>query len=493
MPWAAPVDNSVRPLLSCRDLTFRYGPQAQPVFSHLSLRIYPGEVVLVMGPSGCGKSTLAYCMAGLYPEYAGALEGEVLLEGHPLTDWGPARRARAVSILFQNPDNQFCMGRVDHELLFALENINYQGDLQARMEELLALVGLLEVSTAPIHTLSGGTKQKLALATALATGAQLLILDEPFANLDPASCAELSAMLEKLNHQGLTLVVVDHRPNWWRNFLTRVVLMEEEGDLDAGSFPPSELEAHREEFSRRGLFLDDVWLQERRPAPPSGQDQPMAEAIDLALYHKKQLFLEHLSFRLDEGSITALIGPNGTGKTTLLTALAGVGRCRGTLKMAGRAGLVFQNPRFQFLTLSVEEEVLTTLRAAQPSSSTDELAQAANALLEEFGLLAWRKHSPYELSQGQQRRLALLSMLAGDRPLLLLDEPTYAQDERATRFILELLERRVAQGLTVVLATHDLPLARACAHQILLLEGGQLTSLSSAQLVDYAQKRGVAL
>ena len=479
------------PLLAGRELTFRYGRQSAPVFSNLSLTVEEGEAVLLMGPSGCGKSTLAYCLAGLYPEYAGELAGTVRLAGRPLESYGPAARARTVSILFQNPDNQFCMDRVDHEVLFALENINYPGDLRARMEELLDLAGLGELAQAPIHTLSGGAKQKLALCTALATGARLLILDEPFANPDPASCAQLSSQLQTLTRRGLTLLVVDHRLDWWRGFLTRVVLMEEKGDLDAGAFPPSELEARREELTRRGLFLDDSWLNGRRPPAVPQPPETAAEAEDLTLFHarEKKPCLEHLSFRLEKGSVTALIGRNGAGKTTLLTALAGVGRHRGRLRVAGRAGLVFQNPRFQFLTLSVEEEVLTTLRAARPQAPEEARTAEAEALLGEFGLLPWRKHSPYELSQGQQRRLALLSMLAGEQSLLLLDEPTYAQDERSTRFILDLLERRVAEGLTAMMATHDLALARACANQILLLEDGHLTALTPAELDAYAAER----
>lgn len=481
-----------KPVLSCRNLAFRYDLKGEPVFSNLSLTVEPGEAVLLMGPSGCGKSTLAYCLAGLYPEYGGQLQGEILLNGKQLSQYGPAARSQAVSILFQNPDNQFCMDRVDHEILFALENINYTGDLRARMKELLALVGLEQVETAPIYTLSGGTKQKLALATALATGAKLLILDEPFANLDPAACQRLSALLEKLNQQGMTLLIVDHRPQWWRKFLSRVVLMEREGDLDQGSIPPQELDRRREEFSRRGLFVDDAWLTGRRPPCVSQSGEVIAEAEGLALYHDKKPFLQNLSFQLKKGSVTALIGGNGAGKTTLLTALAGAGRWKGNLRLDGPVGLVFQNPRFQFLTLTVENEVLTTLRAARPTAGSAELEKKADALLEEFGLLPWKKNSPYELSQGQQRRLALLSMLAGDRPLLLLDEPTYAQDERSTCFILNLLEQRVSRGLTVVIATHDLAMAKACANQILLLENGTLTKVPPEKIHDCLTERRYA-
>ncbi len=452
-----------KPVLSCRNLSFRY--QKEDVFRQISFAIQPGEAVLLMGPSGCGKSSLAYCLAGLYPAYAGNMSGEILLEGKPLEDYPLARRARGVSILFQNPDDQFCMDRVDHEILFALENINYQGDLRARTRELLALVGLEDVEQRLILTLSGGMKQKLALATALATEAKVLILDEPFANLDPGSCADLSAKLAQLNRQGLTLFIVDHRPDYWLPFLSRILLMDKTGALLPESVLPKELQAHRELFRERGLFVDDSWLEGQAPAPLPQPEEFMVEAKDLRLLQ---------------------------GKTTLLTCLAGAGRCKGSLKVNGAAGLVFQNPRFQFLSLTVEDEVLTTLRALEPKAEEQALRQKARALLEEFDLLNWRKHSPYELSQGQQRRLALLAMLAGNRPLLLLDEPTYAQDERATQFIMELLRHRIDQGLTAVIATHDLALARCFANRIYLLEDGCMQLLSPEQLDQYAKERSHA-
>lgn len=427
-----------------------------------------------MGPSGCGKSTLAYCLAGLYPEYAGELEGEILLEGEDLSSYGPSRRSQTVSILFQNPDNQFCMDRVDHEVLFALENINYQGDLRRRTEELLSLAGLSHVAASPIHTLSGGMKQKLALCTALATGANMLILDEPFANLDPEACASLSKLLRKMNEKGLTLLVVDHRLDWWKPFLSRILLFEKTGSLDDAAISPEELWERREEFAVRGLFYDDSWLEDKHPPEILQRAEPMVQAENITLFHDRKPFLTNLTFEMAQGSVTSLVGSCGSGKTTLLHAIAGIGRFQGKLRVGGKAGLVFQNPRFQFLSLSVEEEILMTLRASKPKEAQEKLKEEAERFLLEFGLFQWKDQSPYALSQGQQRRLALLAMLAGDCPLMLLDEPTYAQDERSTRFILELLERRVAQGLTVVMATHDLALAKACSNQMLLLEKGKL-------------------
>ena len=209
---AAAGTRSAAPALACRDLTFRYAEGDEPVFERVSLTVGKGEVVLVMGASGCGKSTLAYCLAGLYPDYAGVLEGSVEVEGHPVAELGPQERSRAVSILFQNPDNQFCMDTVRHEVLFALENVDYAGDLEGRAAELLREAGLWEYAERPVRELSGGTKQKLALVTALATGARTLVLDEPFANLDPISCRRLAGELRTLNERGITLLVPSRPP-----------------------------------------------------------------------------------------------------------------------------------------------------------------------------------------------------------------------------------------------------------------------------------------
>lgn len=494
-------------LLVCEDLTFWYDRKENPVFSHISLSIGQGEAVLLMGPSGCGKSTLAYCLAGLYPEYAGHMEGNIFLGGPeslsgtadriPLAAFGPGARARRLSVLFQNPDNQFCMDRVDHEVMFTLENRNYQGDIRARARSLLAQVGLSEAEMSPIHTLSGGMKQKLALCTALATEAEMLILDEPFANLDPASCAFLAALLERLNRQGMTLLVVDHRPGWWRPFLSRIIFMEKEGDLDASGMTAQEFEAGRDAFVSRGLFYDEHWLEGVHPPGDDSRisEESMVKAENLTVFHGKKPFMEHLSFQVPRGRVTALVGACGSGKTTLLHALAGIGRHKGKLWVGGRAGLVFQNPRFQFLARTVEEEILMTLRTTGrgkrsakpgtgPSPDVSALSGKADALLEEFGLLPFKMHSPYALSQGQQRRLALLSMLACDCPLMLLDEPTYAQDEEATRFILDLLKRRIVQGLTVIMATHDLALAAAFAGRIFLVDQGQIRQVEAGELSE---------
>jgi len=462
-------------LLSCSGLTFRYGQKKAPVFKDLTFSVGRGEAVVLTGPSGCGKSTLAYCLAGLYPEYAGVLEGEILVGGANITLLPPSQRAKRVSIMFQNPDNQFCMGRVDHEILFALENIAYSGNMRARMRELLRIVGLEQEETAPIHTLSGGTKQKVALATAMATEAEMLILDEPFANVDPAACIELAKKLKELNRAGLTLFIVDHRLGYWRPFLSWVMIMDQNGQIREAGIYPDELEDRKAAFTDRGLFFGEEWLAGRIPLDPPSPAETAVEAEDLTVLYGRKTVFSSLAFAVQKGAITALVGRNGSGKSTLLSAVAGLIRFDGSLRVSAKVGLVFQNPRYQFLSLKVRDEILVTLKGARPAMADSELSAMAEALLAEFGLSEYADASPYALSQGQQRRLAILSMLAGDRPIMLLDEPTYAQDERATRFIMELLQKQVSGGLTVIIATHDFALARAFANRIFQLEDGAIS------------------
>lgn len=482
------------PALEARALTFSYGENADPVFSDLSLTVGRGEVVLIMGASGSGKSTLALCLAGLYPAYAGESSGEVLAGGRAVDEMGPRERSREVSILFQNPDNQFCMDTVEREVLFALENVGWEGDMRARCRELLSLVGLEGRAGERIGRLSGGTKQKLALCTALACGARTLVLDEPFANLDPASCASVAAELRRLNAElGVTLVVVDHRAGWWLPFASRVVLMRASGSLDAASFAPADLAAHEGQMRAAGLFVDEEWAAGYAPAPVAAGAPSAVRARGLSVGYGRGRRAAHVLTGVDldipRGSVCALVGECGAGKSTLLHAIAGACETSGELAVEGSVGLVFQNPRLQFLALTVGEEVLVTLRAANPGAAEEDLAARVPALLEEFGLAGLSERSPYEISQGQQRRLAMLAMLAGNAGVLLLDEPTYAQDERSTRRMLDMLMARVAAGLTVVVATHDLVLARAIANQVLLVEGGGVRPLSAEEFETYARGR----
>jgi energy-coupling factor transport system ATP-binding protein len=450
----------------------------------LNLDLREGETVLLMGPSGCGKSTLALLLAGLYPEYGGHSVGSVRCREGELKDLSPERRAREVSIVFQNPDDQFVMDTVAGEILFALENVAYRGDYRARLGELLETVGLPGFGGRKVLYLSGGEKQKLSLATALATEPRLLILDEPLANLDRESGQDIARALEALARGKMGLLVIDHRTEPWLGWLDRIILLDGDGREIAPNLTPGMARENPGIFERLRIFGPGEPQRHgsrARPLDPGGGEAPAVLAEDLTLRRGKELIWERVSLSARRGTITAIMGPSGIGKSSLLLALSGFLRVKGRLEVHGRVGLVFQNPGFQFLTQKVISEIALSLapggkKAAGGEGGMDPgIFERARGLALEFGLGDSLDRSPWQLSQGQQRRLAVLTMLAAKADILFLDEPTYAQDLRSTDHIMALLEAEVEKGLTAVMATHDLGLAKFYADRIYAFGGKSLS------------------
>jgi energy-coupling factor transport system ATP-binding protein len=462
------------PLLEADNITFRFEEDGPPVIDGVSLKLDPGECLMLMGPSGCGKSTMAFILAGLYPEYAGFLEGEVKTPDGPIRALTPNVRARKVSMLFQNPDDQFCMDTVLSEMLFTLENRDFQGDYQAKALELLNLVGLGNFPERPVGELSGGEKQKLSLATALAIEAEILILDEPLANLDPEAAIQLTDVLADRLKNGLTLLVIDHRLDPWAAMVTRLALMDAGGRLLRDDLPAAPFPGREALFNSLGLIPPGGPRFARRRGSASGGISLKAEG--LTVRRGGRMVLRDLELALPERSLTAILGGNGSGKTTLFLALAGFLKSKGTVSLSGRVGVVFQNPGLQFLTGSVLGEVLYSLRQedGKESDNGDAMELRATKLLKDFRLSAKSGQSPWQLSQGEQRRLAVLTMLCGGQAILMLDEPTYSQDEEATIRIMGLLAGRVEAGVSALIATHDEALARAYADRVLTLKAGAL-------------------
>lgn len=469
-------------ILEAKDISFRFEEDGPKILDSVSLTLRKGEATMLMGPSGSGKSTLAYVLAGLYPEYAGILKGEVICPLGKLSKLPPERRARAVSLVFQNPDDQFAMDTAGNEILFALENINFQGDMVQRATELLTKCGLSSFFNRPVHTLSGGEKQKLSLATALATDAELLILDEPFANVDPESASMLLDIFKSLKDQGISFLIIDHRIDFWLGMLDSVIFIDKNGRLERDRIPSDKIRESEDKFKELGLFPpgSPQWPERKI----SSQNKEMALAAkNLSVFLGKIPLLTNIDLSLPKGSLTAIIGRNGVGKTSLLLALCGLMKTKGSLRLLGSSGLVFQNPSFQFLTQSVLEEVILSLapKTKLKGKYDPVLREEAERLLFEFSLSQHEGKSPWQLSQGEQRRLAVLTMLALDRALLFLDEPTYAQDEESTIQIMELLSSRVERGLTALFVTHDLSLAKAYASRVLILEKDGLKELEPAE------------
>ncbi len=461
-------------MLRFEDVSYTYPFQDRPAVSHISLHVKPGEVVLCTGASGCGKSTLIRLANGLCPlHFAGTLEGRVLVNGVSTLEQDLPHLARQAGTLFQDPEQQFFALNVEDELAFALE---WQGMPEEQMHETVKRsvreFGLHPLLGASIHELSEGQKQKVGLATLWTQTPQALILDEPTANLDPESTVELALQLGQLKAQGMAILVVDHRLYWLADVADRVIVMQDGEIREQGEFSLLRDAELRARYGLREASVPDV----RHTLPScSVAGQHPVEAHDLTYAHTGQEPLYcNARFALPSG-ITALIGPNGTGKTTLARVLAGLNQPQaGEITMDGLplnprqrlagTGIVLQNADHQLHMRTALAEVQTCLDLAGQKGGN-----AAMELLAAFGLEPLASRHPQSLSGGEKQRLVIACALAKKPRLLILDEPTSGLDGQNMSRLAQALEAQTQDGRCILLITHDLELlARMGRHALRL-------------------------
>ncbi len=488
------------PALQMEDVVFRFLKNGKRnILDHVSLTVEAGGVTLLMGSSGCGKSTLAAVAAGLYPENGGTLErGEIRLFGRPLSQMDPQQRAAELTVMFQNPELQFCMDTLRKEMRFCMENLRVAPEeMDSRIERAAERLGLSSLLDQRLYTLSGGEKQKAALACLYVMESRCLLLDECFANIDRSAALELLELIRRMNREGRTVIAIDHRADLWLDIADEIILLGEGGKVLARGISKENLEEYRPLFEQQGLFYPGASTR-IVPRRPLGAPLLRFEGLSVPRgggkkrFGKKtpepSLLLSGANASFPRGNMTAVLGPSGSGKTTCFLAALKQHPYTGRIIFDGQElgelrpralyrqiGIVFQNPANQFISQNVLEEICAGLRVWDRQSGEAERRQRAAQLLESFGLGRYQRYSPYMLSQGQQRRLAVLAVLVGGQNLLLLDEPTYGQDDRSTASIMNLLRRKMeAEGLTVIFITHDRQLAAAWADKVYELQGQQL-------------------
>lgn len=501
-----------QPAIECKGVTFRYLEKSKPILENVSFSLPAGSISVLMGSSGCGKSTLASVLCGLLPENGGFLsEGTIELFGKPLKSLSPSGRAKEISMMFQNPDLQFCMQTLRKELYFCMENICIPPEeMEQRAENAARVIGIEQLLDRPLHTLSGGEKQRAVLACIYLLDAKCILLDEPFANLDPDSVQELMILLNRLCREyGKTIVAIDHMADHWIGTAERFLLLGQGGRVLCQTEAGEELEQAKAMFREQGVAYPGIWQETKLsrcnrngggssieldgltmpkvPQKPKKRRKPMV----CATIEESLLFEGNAVF--PAGQITAILGPSGCGKTSLLMTLLGQRDYLGKIEIQtgensmdmrnmrpverfAAVGIAFQNPENQFVTQNVTEEVIDGLQRKYPEKTQEELRKLALALLEGCGLKKYQEYSPYMLSQGQQRRLAVLAVLAGGQKILLLDEPTYGQDYRSARALMDQVREQVQKdGLTVLMTTHDRGLAETYADVRYQMRGYQLT------------------
>ena len=452
-------------VLRCQDIVFKYRETSKEnIMDGFTYSFNKGKVYLITGFSGCGKSTLANVIAGLYPGSKGILsKGEVKLFEKEISEYPPEKRAEYIMMMFQNADTQFCMDIVRDEIIFCLENIAFPvKKIDEVVESVLKKIGIEYLKYRKISSLSGGEKQKLSLACILAVSPEIIILDEPFANVDYESSQEIVNILKNINREKeVTIIAVDHRISLWKDIDYTLLHLGKgcsfiDKNIDKYLVDIIDEEEYRNNFSKR--YKD---FEERK-------DAVAVENLDIS--YKKELILKDINLAIKEGGITSIIGKSGTGKTSLLKAIAGIYKIsHGNIKIFGtdikkikdkvfinNVGIVFQNPQNQFITYKVIDEIMFTMRNRYPKEDEKLLVEKSENLLKEFELYKYRNFSPFSLSQGQQRKLAVLSMLGAGQKIILCDEPTYGQDNKTSIEIMEFLKRKaIEENITVVMVSHD--------------------------------------
>lgn len=512
--------------LTIQNLTFTYPEQEKPALRDICLSCKPGEFIVLCGPSGCGKTTLLrQCKPALAPY--GIRTGTVLFDNQPLETLNAHDAAAKIGFVQQNPENQIVTDKVWHELAFGLESLGCDPPtIRLRVAEMASFFGIQAWFYTNVTELSGGQKQLLALASVMALQPSLLILDEPTSQLDPVAASEFLATVGKINRElGVTVILTEHRLEEAFPLCSRAVVMDTGRILCEGS-PDKVGVALRSAGHRMFLAMPTpmrVWARVENPLPcpvtvRDGRDwlskaasarngafqkieksrkarrtgeKTAVELDEVWFRYSKDApdVVKGLTFQAYPGEITAVLGGNGTGKTTSLSLIAGLNKpYRGKVKINDVdiekipaeklfdrcLGVLPQNPQALFVGKTVEEDLLEIFADIHiPKAEKRERVQKIARLCRLTGLL---QSHPYDLSGGEQQRAALAKILLLEPSILLLDEPTKGLDAEFKQIFAGILRRLTAAGVAVVMVSHDIEFcaqyADTCA---LFFDGGIVT------------------
>lgn len=439
--------------LAVNHLSFAYESNQPNILNDITLSPKPSTFNLLIGPSGSGKSTLLKSMAGLYPKYGGYVTGgTILLNNHDISTLAPFERAKRVALLFQNPSRQFAMRTVKEQLIFALENIQMPvNEITPRVNQVIATLRLEPLLERDLITLSGGEQQRVALATVLALDSDIILLDEPFANVDATSrLAILKDLHELQKNEGKTIFISDHDWTGYHDIVDHLF------ELDIATKNIAEIDKHHllqveTASSIHQHFNDTYRLSWQQLALSVGQHQ----------------LLQANDFALPLNRLGLLSGDNGVGKSTLFNALAHQIKYDGHIyfdgqptkkikikKWAKQLGLVFQKSTDQFVALTVSDEIRISQRhSLAPHYWNDERIQTA---IEALNLAHVTQQVSYQLSGGQQKKLQVLVMLIMAQPVLLFDEPLAGLDMTSLTVVLQLIKKTMADlELSVLMISHQ--------------------------------------
>ena len=469
-------------MISLKNFTFSYAAADEARLNRVNLEISSGEFVLVCGATGSGKSTLLRALVGLVPHFTGGqASGSRLVNGQDFSNSMPHETAHLIGYVNQQPEGAFVADTVLEELAFALEQLGVpREEMLRRVERAMVATGLSELRDRKLIELSGGQQQRVAIAAALSAGQKILILDEPTSALDPASAHELLEFIHELcRAEKLTAIIAEHRIERLVDLVDSVVVVNNDGTISHGSpaeklarfsFVPPLIElAQKLKWQPIELSIESAkkrFAAEKLSSPRKISHlelgKPMLEAKDVVVNYGELRAVDGVSLSAHQGEVIAVMGENGSGKTSLLWALHGLDPRLETVAMVPQqaADLLFLN--------SLSEEL----------RDSDEVAQApmaaTAALLEQFsGRLDPAIH-PRDLSSGQQLSLVLAMQLVKNAPLVLLDEPTRGLDYATKKQVAQVLRNLAAEGKAIVFASHDVEFVAQAADRVIQLEAGKV-------------------
>ncbi|WIX86519.1 ABC transporter ATP-binding protein [Amycolatopsis sp. DG1A-15b] len=492
-------------------VTVTYPDASRPVLSDVSLLVEEGELCLVAGPTGAGKSTFLGALNGLVPHFTGGrLSGRVVVSGLDTARYPPRELASVVGVVGQDPLAGFVTDTVEEELAYAMEQLAVPPDvMRKRVEETLDLLGIAELRNRPLRTLSGGQQQRVAIGSVLTAHPAVVVLDEPTSALDPTAAEDVLAAITRLVHDlGTTVIVAEHRMERVAQYADRLLYLPGDGSVRSG--PPAEILATSSiappiaELGRLAGWsplplsvrdarrvagpLRDRLAPSRQKLSVVGRSLSVTgSALDVrrvVVRYGDVLAVRGVDLRVGPGEVVALMGRNGSGKSSLLWAVQGSGpRSAGKVDVGGadpaalkprvarqRVGLVPQTPADLLYLDSVDAE------CAQADAESEVPAGTARALLDRLAPGIAGEAHPGDLSEGQRLAVVLAIQLASAPPLVLLDEPTRGLDYHAKRRFAAALRELASQGHAVVLATHDVEFVATAADRVVVMAEGEVVA-----------------
>lgn len=479
--------------ITLKNVSFSYSDSLDDaIIKNLNFEIKSGECVVLVGESGCGKTTISKLINGLIPLYqSGTMAGDVLLGDKNTADMTLAEISRYVGSVFQNPRSQFFNIDTDSEIAFGCENLGMDPEeIRERVDRVVKEFHIEHLAGRNIFHLSGGEKQKIACASVSATDPEIFVLDEPSANLDLKTVADLAGIIKFWKSRGKTVVIVEHRILYLRDIADRICYVKDGQIQD--EWTPAELEAKGPEYAASlGLRCMNLkQLGETEDARLHGRDKKGVIASTLSsviaseakqsttelivfkdlhfAYNRKFPVLDIPVLSLPRNQITAIIGHNGAGKSTLAQVLCGL---RGTWRQKRRARkygayLIMQDVNHQLFTESVLDEILLGM------NSQDE--NAALEILERLNLKDYASCHPMALSGGQKQRVAIGSGVSSGREIVVFDEPTSGLDYKQMLAVSATLQKLAANGKTLLVITHDPEFILNCCQSVIRMEHGKI-------------------